>query len=62
MSPSQKNSRALRDAELLQLVALGVPYEVAAKLSPAQRLAYTVVLGELRGNRFDWNAMRWSRT
>ncbi|MFI5022777.1 MAG: hypothetical protein ACHQRJ_14145 [Alphaproteobacteria bacterium] len=46
----------------MQLVALGVPYGVAAKLSPAQRLAYTVVLGELRGNRFDWSGMRWSRT
>jgi len=45
----------------LRLVSLGVPYEVAAKLSPAQRLAYTVILIELQGRRFDWDAMRWKR-
>jgi len=33
-----------------------VPYEAAARLSPAQRLAYLALLIELRGGRFDWSA------
>jgi len=45
----------------LRLVSLGVPYEVAAKLSPAQRVAYLVILIELQGPRFDWDEFCWKR-
>ena len=37
----------------------GVPYQEALKLSPIRRLAYVVALGEIRGNKFDWDNMRW---
>jgi hypothetical protein len=37
----------------------GVPYEVAAALSPARRLAYVVIAGELDGGEFDWDGLRW---
>jgi len=45
----------------LRLVSLGVPYEVALQLTPAQRLGYTVILGELQGGHFDWDEIRWKK-
>ena len=37
----------------------GIPYDVAMKLSPTRRLAYTVAFGELEGGRFNWTALKW---
>jgi hypothetical protein len=43
----------------LFLVQCGVPYEVALRLEEAERLAYVVLFGELRGYRFDWRRLAW---
>ncbi len=54
--------KLVRDDELRQrlgLVQSNVPYDVAFSLTPAQRLAYTVILGQLQGGRFDWSRMAW---
>jgi hypothetical protein len=37
-----------------------VPYEVAFNLPPEDVAAYGIVFGEMEGNIFDWNAMRWT--
>ena len=31
----------------------------ALRLSPARRMAYVVVVGELKGAEFDWGAMQF---
>jgi len=36
-----------------------VPFDVAFSLSEDERLAFVVVLGELDGRSFDWQALRW---
>lgn len=43
------------------LVRLGVPYDVAFSLDPADRIAHLVVLGEYEGNTFDWSAGEWEQ-
>jgi hypothetical protein len=43
----------------LFLVQCGVPYDVALALEGTERLAYTVIFGELRGYRFDWRRLTW---
>ena len=37
----------------------GVPYDVAARMSPVRRMAFIVAFGELKGHSFDWDHMRW---
>lgn len=52
------------DSELwdcLFLVLCGVPFDVAFSLEPDVRLAWVVILGELRGGTFDWGALRWKK-
>jgi hypothetical protein len=49
-------------ADALYLVRRGVPYDVAMHLSPAQRLAFIVLMGEAEGGRFDWERMGWEGT
>ncbi len=43
----------------LALVMHGVPFDVAFALDPAEMLAWTVIIGEANGGRFDWDAMTW---
>ncbi len=43
----------------LWLVHHHVPYDVAFSLTPAQRLAYAVILGQFKGRNFDWSRMAW---
>jgi hypothetical protein len=47
----------LRDA--LYLVSKGVPYGKAMRMSPARRLAYVVIFGELEGGKWDQARGRW---
>jgi hypothetical protein len=47
----------LRDC--LYLAMHGVPFDLAAGLSSTQRVAWVVAMGELRGGRFDWEALAW---
>jgi hypothetical protein len=44
---------------IFRLVKHGVPWDVAWSLSPARRLAYIVVAGELDGGSFDWHRLAW---
>ena len=37
----------------------GVPFELAASLSPTQRVAWVVAVGTLRGRAFDWDSLYW---
>jgi hypothetical protein len=37
----------------------GVPYDVALCLSDADVAAYSIIFGELDGQKFNWNAMAW---
>ena len=43
----------------MALVSAGVPWDVAERLKPHQRLALQVIAGELKGGDWDWSAMRW---
>lgn len=45
--------------DCLYLVGCGVPFDVAFSLSPAERLAFTVIFGTLAGRRFDWSRLAW---
>ena len=36
-----------------------MPFDVAFSLSPDERLAWVVALGELDGNEFDFATMSW---
>lgn len=31
------------------------------RMSPARRLAFIVILGELDGGKFDWKRLRWQQ-
>lgn len=37
----------------------GVPYEVAAEMSDAERFAHSVVFAEFEGQEFDWHSLRF---
>ncbi len=41
------------------LVSKGVPYDVAFSYSEAMVLGSCVTLGQLEGNEFNWQSMRW---
>jgi hypothetical protein len=45
--------------DCLFLVKNGVPFNVAFSLEPDERMAYVVILAEMRGETFDWDASRW---
>jgi hypothetical protein len=36
-----------------------VPFDIAFSLSPDERAAYVIALGELEGQTFDFNTMCW---
>lgn len=38
-----------------------VPFEIAEKMPPWQLLGFNVIAGELKGGKFDWDRMEWSR-
>lgn len=61
-----------RDPEFRESVALlkfGVPFHIAFGLSlqdavefgPGERVAFLVVIGEMEGNKWDWDRMSWER-
>lgn len=43
----------------MRLVRVGVPWDVAWRMSPARRLACIVIAGELDGGEFDWDRLEW---
>jgi hypothetical protein len=43
----------------LYLCRNGVPFDVAFSLTPDERLAWVVALGELDGHEFDFATMGW---
>jgi len=43
----------------LFLVMNGVPFDVAFSLDDDERLAYVVIIGTLKGLRYNWAARRW---
>lgn len=45
----------------LALVSQGIPFDVAFALEIEERLAWTVILGEINGGKFNWEARRWER-
>lgn len=45
--------------ECLLLIKNGVPLDVAFSLPVDERLAWAVVMGEINGGKFDWDAMQW---
>jgi hypothetical protein len=50
------------NAELIDclfLVINGVPFDVAFSLPADERLAYVVIIGVLKGLRYNWVAGRW---
>ena len=45
--------------EIVDLLSLGVPWDVALGMSPARRLAIMVIAGERKGGKFNWKRMKW---
>lgn len=45
----------------LYLVKNGVPFDVAFSLDDLDRQAWTIILGELDGQRFNFDVMSWER-
>ena len=43
------------------LVNAGVPWDVAANLSPTEMLGYIVAVGEIDGGLFNWDALKWEK-
>jgi hypothetical protein len=41
------------------LASRGIPFDVAASLEDHERLSACVVLGELSGQSWDWDTLRW---
>lgn len=41
------------------LVKLGVPYDVAMRMSNARRLAWLVTAKQAEGGKFNWTSMSW---
>ena len=44
----------------LWLVKNGVPYDVAFSLDPVDRMAYTIIFGQMEGKQWDWNSLSWT--
>ena len=44
----------------LFLVRNNIPFDVAFSLDQDERTAWVVVLGELDGRTYDWEAMQWA--
>ncbi len=44
---------------MIRLAKIGVPWDVAKRMSPTRRLAAIVAAGEIDGREFDWDNMRW---
>jgi hypothetical protein len=45
--------------ERLWLVMNHVPFDVVFSLSPGELMAFSVIVGQLHGGRFDWSRMGW---
>ena len=39
----------------------GVPFDVAFSLDPTDRMAWTIIIGELEGGQWDWSGMAWKK-
>jgi hypothetical protein len=51
-----------QDPELIDclfLVSKGIPFDVAFSLDADERHAWTVVMGEFGGLRYNWTTERW---
>lgn len=47
--------------DCLYLVHNGVPFDVAFSLDDEERLAWTVIIGQLKGLTFNWISRSWER-
>ena len=47
--------------DCLFLVSKGVPFDVAFSLDDEARFAWSIILGELGGGKFNWSTMQWER-
>ena len=45
----------------LWLVKNGVPFDVAFSLDSVDRMAYSIIFGQMEGNVWDWSRMVWSK-
>ncbi len=45
--------------QLMRLLKIGVPWNVAINSSVTRRFAMIVAAGEIEGGTFDWGNMRW---
>lgn len=55
---SRSDVEAVRGTAIL--VRYGLPFEVAVKMGPAEKLAYLIAFGELEGRHWDWNRLAWA--
>jgi hypothetical protein len=39
----------------------GVPYDVAFSLPDADVAAYSIIFGEMEGQKFNWQGMVWEK-
>jgi hypothetical protein len=39
----------------------GVPYDVAFSLGEADVAAYSIIFGEMDGQKFNWSCMAWEK-
>lgn len=46
--------------DCLFLVMNGVPFDVAFTLDEEMRRSFVVIIGQLKGLRYDWTTGRWS--
>lgn len=49
-------------SEACYLIKNGIPFDVAFSLSPAKRIAFAIKFGQLDGNKFNFDTMRWEET
>lgn len=43
------------------IIANGVPFDLAMVMEEWQVIAYSVAFGELKGGSFDWDRMSWRK-
>lgn len=44
---------------VLALIKHGVPFEIAFNLEWPEIIGWLVIFGEMEGQKFDWNSMKW---
>lgn len=39
----------------------GVPFDVAWSVEDEEAMAWAIIFGQMDGNQWDWNLMRWKK-